>query len=88
MKLNFSLSNYILEYYIQLKTKEGEKDCEVCNTTLENEGTRLYCPNEACSKRIYYHLKKFHVKFFSSLRSAFLNLEKSPQPFLKRFYKK
>ncbi|KKK78611.1 hypothetical protein LCGC14_2841840, partial [marine sediment metagenome] len=43
--------------------------CEVCNTHLENEGTRLYCPNEACSKRIYYHLKKWikklNIKHFS-----------------------
>ena len=43
--------------------------CEVCNTPLENEGTRLFCPNEACPKRAYYHLrkwiKKLNVKHFS-----------------------
>ncbi|KKK84034.1 hypothetical protein LCGC14_2787410, partial [marine sediment metagenome] len=43
--------------------------CEVCNTLLENEGTRLFCPDEACPKRAYYHLKKWikklNVKHFS-----------------------
>ncbi|KKK67685.1 hypothetical protein LCGC14_2951600, partial [marine sediment metagenome] len=43
--------------------------CEECNTTLINEGTRLFCPNEDCPKRIYYRLarwiKKLNVKHFS-----------------------
>jgi len=43
--------------------------CEVCNTNLINEGTRLYCPNEACPKRIYHRLvkwiNKLNVKHFS-----------------------
>ena len=43
--------------------------CEVCNTNLANEGTRLYCPNELCSKRIYHRLrkwiKKLNIKYFS-----------------------
>jgi len=43
--------------------------CEVCNTTLINEGTRLYCPNESCPKRLYHRIikwiKKLEVKHFS-----------------------
>jgi len=45
------------------------KICEECDTALVNEGTRLYCPNEACAKRVYYRLvrwiKKLNVKHFS-----------------------
>lgn len=43
--------------------------CEICNTPLINEGTVLYCPNEACPKRKYHRLvkwiKKLNVKNFS-----------------------
>ena len=43
--------------------------CEVCDTKLTNEGTRLYCPNELCPKRAYHRLirwiKKLNVKHFS-----------------------
>ncbi len=43
--------------------------CEVCKTPLVNEGTRIYCPNEKCSKRAYYRItkwiQKLGVKHFS-----------------------
>ena len=43
--------------------------CEVCNTKLTNEGTRLYCPNKTCPKRLYHRLvkwiKKLNIKYFS-----------------------
>ena len=43
--------------------------CEVCKTHLINEGTRLYCPNEVCPKRLYHRLikwiSKLNVKHFS-----------------------
>ena len=43
--------------------------CEVCNITLINEGTRLYCPNTTCPKRLYHRIvkwiKKLEVKHFS-----------------------
>ncbi len=43
--------------------------CEVCKTQLVNEGTRLYCPNELCPKRLYHRLikwiSKLNVKHFS-----------------------
>ncbi len=58
-----------------IKTPQEAKDiilptiCEVCKTSLINEGTQLYCPNEDCPKRKYYRLvrwiKKLNVKHFS-----------------------
>lgn len=33
--------------------------CEVCGSTLVDEGSRLFCPNKACSKRILHQLLKF-----------------------------
>ena len=43
--------------------------CEECNTELINEGTRLYCPNEACPKINYQRLVRWihalGVKHFS-----------------------
>jgi DNA ligase (NAD+) len=51
------------------KEIEIPKTCETCNTTLVNEGTRLYCPNEGCPKRAYHQLvkwiRKLNVKHFS-----------------------
>ncbi len=43
--------------------------CEVCSTDLRNDGTRLFCPNEGCQKRLYHRLvkwiKKLNIKHFS-----------------------
>jgi len=33
--------------------------CEVCGTALLDEGSRLFCPNKDCSKRILHRLLKF-----------------------------
>ncbi len=33
--------------------------CEVCQTELIDEGSRLYCPNKKCSKRILHQLLKW-----------------------------
>ena len=33
--------------------------CEVCGTKLVDEGSRLYCPNKKCSKRILHQLLKY-----------------------------
>ncbi|MBO4319768.1 MAG: NAD-dependent DNA ligase LigA [Treponema sp.] len=33
--------------------------CTTCGSTLVNEGTRLYCPNKDCSKRILHQLLKW-----------------------------
>ncbi|MFX1499072.1 MAG: NAD-dependent DNA ligase LigA [Promethearchaeota archaeon] len=54
------------EYAIKI---EIPNKCEVCGTSLINEGTRLYCPNEDCPKRSYRRLvkwiRKLGVKHFS-----------------------
>lgn len=34
-------------------------NCEVCGTKLIDEGSRLYCPNKKCSKRILHQLLKY-----------------------------
>jgi DNA ligase (NAD+) len=33
--------------------------CEVCGTKIVDEGTRLFCPNKNCSKRVLHQLLKF-----------------------------
>ena len=33
--------------------------CAVCGTILVDEGTRLYCPNRGCSKRVLHQLLKW-----------------------------
>lgn len=33
--------------------------CSVCGAKLVNEGTRLYCPNKSCSKRVLHRLEKW-----------------------------
>ena len=38
---------------------EIPKVCGVCGKKLKNEGTRLYCPNKSCSKRILHQLEKW-----------------------------
>jgi DNA ligase (NAD+) len=35
------------------------KICGVCNTALVDAGTRLYCPNPACPKRLLHRLEKW-----------------------------
>ncbi len=44
---------------LAVKEIEYPKTCEVCGTTLVDEGSRLYCPNKSCSKRILHQLLKF-----------------------------
>ncbi len=33
--------------------------CSRCNTALQDEGTRLFCPNTLCPKRIHHRLEKW-----------------------------
>lgn len=35
------------------------KKCEVCGTSLLDEGSRLYCPNKNCEKRVIHQLLKW-----------------------------
>jgi len=43
------------------KTREIDfpKICGVCNTALVDAGTRLYCPNPTCPKRLLHRLEKW-----------------------------
>ncbi|MBP5442079.1 MAG: NAD-dependent DNA ligase LigA [Treponema sp.] len=41
-------------FHIELPEK-----CSTCGSSLVNEGTRLYCPNKDCSKRILHQLLKW-----------------------------
>ena len=38
---------------------EFPKKCEVCGTELVDEGSRLFCPNKQCSKRVLHQLLKY-----------------------------
>ncbi len=33
--------------------------CETCGTLLRDDGTRLFCPNKQCSKRVLHQIKKW-----------------------------
>jgi len=33
--------------------------CSACGSDLKDEGTRLYCPNKACSKLVHHRLQKW-----------------------------
>jgi DNA ligase (NAD+) len=33
--------------------------CETCGSPLEDAGTRLFCPNAACSKRLHHRIEKW-----------------------------
>lgn len=35
------------------------KKCETCGTALVDEGSRLYCPNKNCKKRVLHQLLKY-----------------------------
>ena len=43
----------------KLEEIELPKTCNSCNTKLQDEGTRLYCPNESCPKRLHQRLEKW-----------------------------
>mgnify|MGYP002853661403 CR=1 FL=1 len=33
--------------------------CSVCGSELQDDGTRLYCPNKLCSKRVHHRIEKW-----------------------------
>ncbi|MDR0475257.1 MAG: NAD-dependent DNA ligase LigA [Treponema sp.] len=43
----------------ELKEIEFPQCCGTCGAELIDEGTRLYCPNAACAKRILHRLEKW-----------------------------
>ncbi|NLM00625.1 MAG: NAD-dependent DNA ligase LigA [Treponema sp.] len=57
-----------IEYVLPSKNSEEEKSyseiefpkiCSTCKTKLLDEGTRLYCPNPKCPKKVLHRLKKW-----------------------------
>ena len=44
---------------LTLSDIEQPKKCSVCGSPLIDEGTRLYCPNKKCSKRILHQIQKW-----------------------------
>lgn len=44
---------------VDMKEIEFPKKCETCGTELIDEGSRLFCPNKKCPKRILHQLLKW-----------------------------
>lgn len=53
------IENVVEEKAIETSEIEYPKVCECCNTPLIDEGSRLYCPNKNCEKRVLHQLLKF-----------------------------
>ena len=53
------IESVVEEKGLETKPVEMPCMCEVCGTKLVDEGSRLYCPNKKCSKRILHQLLKF-----------------------------
>ena len=53
------IESVVEEKDIQTTQIEFPVICETCGTKLVDEGSRLYCPNKGCSKRVLHQLLKF-----------------------------
>ena len=53
------IENVVEEKDIQTSEIIFPSVCETCGTALVDEGSRLYCPNKDCSKRVLHQLLKF-----------------------------
>ena len=53
------IEGVVEEKDVQTTEIEFPHVCEVCGTQLVDEGSRLYCPNRECSKRVLHQLLKF-----------------------------
>lgn len=53
------IESVVEEKGLETKPVELPSTCEVCGTALVDEGSRLYCPNKKCSKRVLHQLLKF-----------------------------
>lgn len=53
------IEGLVEEKGLETKPIELPSTCEVCGTALVDEGSRLYCPNKKCSKRVLHQLLKF-----------------------------
>ena len=53
------IESVVEEKGLETKAIEFPQVCEVCGTKLVDEGSRLFCPNKNCSKRVLHQLLKF-----------------------------
>ena len=53
------IESVVEEKNIKTSPIEFPCTCESCGTKLVDEGSRLYCPNKECSKRVLHQLLKF-----------------------------
>ncbi len=53
------IEGVVEEKDIQTTPIEFPCTCETCGTKLVDDGSRLYCPNKECSKRVLHQLLKF-----------------------------
>lgn len=53
------IESVVEEKNIQTSDIEFPHHCETCGSSLIDEGSRLFCPNKQCSKRILHQLLKY-----------------------------
>lgn len=53
------IESVIEEKNLQTFPIEYPKTCETCGTSLIDDGSRLYCPNKNCPKKVLHQLLKF-----------------------------
>ena len=53
------IESVVEEKGLETKAIEFPQVCEVCGTKLVDEGSRLFCPDKNCSKRVLHQLLKF-----------------------------
>ena len=53
------IESVVEEKGLETKAIEFPHVCEVCGTKLVDEGSRLFCPNKNCSKRVLHQLLKY-----------------------------
>ncbi|MCQ2580290.1 MAG: NAD-dependent DNA ligase LigA [Treponemataceae bacterium] len=58
-KIEYVLSEKKNLLFSETMPIELPETCAACGSKLVNEGTRLYCPNKSCSKRVLHQLEKW-----------------------------
>ena len=53
------IESVVEEKGLETKAIEFPQVCEVCGTKLVDEGSRLFCPNKNCRKRVLHQLLKY-----------------------------
>ena len=53
------IESVVEEKGLETKAIDFPQVCEVCGTKLVDEGSRLFCPNKNCSKRVLHQLLKY-----------------------------